>query len=108
MNPITLSWTIVFAMLVATQAAGQGVRAGSTNHSQRPCRSWAEAEQFGQTIAGQTVRNKPGDIIAKSDVHAALAQLESMVGRRPTGKKSSRRPPAMKNSLSSGCAPQKV
>jgi hypothetical protein len=76
MNRITLPWTIAFAILIATQAAGQGVRAGSTNHSQRPLPSWAEAEQLVKQSLAKRSGYKPGDIIAKSDVHAALAQLE--------------------------------
>jgi hypothetical protein len=76
MNCFTVPCTIALAILIATQAAGQTLRADSTKQS-KPLPSWGEVEKLVKHSLASRSKYKPGDIIAKSDVHAALAKLET-------------------------------
>ena len=75
MNRLTLPWTIAVAALIAAQAAGQQVRA-SSDKPLKPLPSWGEVEQLVKRSLASRAGYKPGDIIARSDVHKALAKLE--------------------------------
>jgi hypothetical protein len=77
LNRLAAPLTIALTILIATQAAGQGVRAASAKQSKRPLPAWGEAEQLIKRSLASRSGYKPGDILCKSEVHAALAKLET-------------------------------
>lgn len=75
MNRLTATFLIALGILLAAQAAGQAPSAGSATHAEHPLPSWSEVEQIVKHTLASRPGYKPGDIIAKSDVHKALAKL---------------------------------
>ena len=84
---LDLNLTIALGTLLATQAAGQGLRAGSTNTPNLRCRAGPKSSRSSNIRLAKRAGYKPGDIIAKSDVQAAIVKLQTHGWKPADGEK---------------------
>ncbi len=71
----TASWTLALTLLIAVPAAGIAANPAGSRREEKPLPSWETVERIVNETMAERAGYQPGDIIARSEVEAALGRL---------------------------------
>ena len=71
----TASWALALALLIAMPAAGTAANPADSRREEKPLPTWETVERIVNETMAERAGYVPGDIIARSEVEAALARL---------------------------------